>query len=146
MEEDITEIKFPRTLNYQEARDLCRYLALKMRGGVDLRISTYRSERFGDSFLEKKSENLDELIERIIHEELSGYMARRNPWGSASFSLRSDHDDEKIFYTGLSFSVTPGTRLGELKSDSVEIMQDTRGLIKEYFDKLELTYYRDKIR
>lgn len=122
-------IKFPFSLDYNGARELCRYLESNLDGGIEIDFCTRRSEIFGTICQDEKGRV------RIIGEELTGSIRRRSPRQSADFSFNRTYDkNEHLAYTGLEFNVTPGTTPGELPtSDSPVLMSDARKVIEDYF-------------
>lgn len=131
MDENLVYIEFPRKLNYEEVRGMCRYIALKI-PSADLNFNLERIERFGNKFL-PTPKSMADLTERIITQRISGNISQREPFGMADFYLDSEFGEDNIVYTSLNFTLTPGTRLGELKSDSKEIMLEVRNILDEYF-------------
>jgi len=139
---DITEIIFPRALNYQEVRDLCKYLALKLEGKVEVTLSTERYEIFGNCFSDKKPKKIEQLIEKIDNTSVKGFIKKRYPPKSADFYLeRGFGEEDNEIYTRISFYVTPGYEPGELPAaDDPQIMKETREIVGEYFSKESMPF------
>jgi len=137
--EEVTNIDFPRSITYDEARDLCKFLVVNLDGNPEISLNTERTYHFGDRFEERKEATVDEVSVRISNEGLSGIVHRgvhRGFTHSASFTMKQGFDfDHNSFYTGIDFNVTPGYEPGQLSSDNVEIMRDTRLAVQKYFSK-----------
>jgi len=133
---DITEIIFPKALNYQEVRELCKYLAFKLEGRAEVALSAERYEIFGNCFSDKKPERIEQLTKKIGNMNVKGSI-KRSLLKNADFSLERRFDEEdKEIYTRLYFNVTPGYEPGELNmSDDPQIMKETREIVEEYFSK-----------
>lgn len=133
--EDITEIIFPRALNYQGLRELFRYLAFRLEGRVEVGLNTERNEVFGNSYLEKKHEKIEQIVENVSNMRVNGFIRKLYPSKIEDFSLERRFDEaDKEIYTKLYFNVTPGYEPGELTmSDDPQIMKETREIVMEYF-------------
>lgn len=147
--EDVTTIIFPDQLWYDDVRELLKCLVYELKD-TELILTTERNERFETRIINERDERRagestiikirhgKEVIGRISGERLRGNIIRRNPYGSADFSIPSDfnRDSGRIVYTGIEFHVTPGYEPGELKSDDRTIMEDTKRVVMKYFDDM----------
>lgn len=135
--ENVTEIIFPRALNYQEVKELFRYLAFKLEGKVEVELHTMGYEVFGNSYLEKKPEKIEQLAEKVNNIKVNGLIRKRSPSKIADFSLEMRFDEaNRNVYTRFYFNVTPGYEPGELvMSDDPQIMKETGEIVREYFSR-----------
>ena len=81
-------------------------------------------------------EKLDDVVMTRGDTKIAGTITSGLPsLKAASFSFRGNYDLlNRPVFTGIDFHVTPGTKLGELKSDSPEIMQNMRNYVRSYFE------------
>jgi hypothetical protein len=130
-EEDVTKIDFPEPIVEAELDDLMRYVVseISRKNQCDASISSDRNKHYNID-REGRFETGDGDIK--IRGEINVYSSPRS---SSSFSVRSDYDglDRNVF-TGISFEVTPGYKPGELHSDDVGIMQETRRCVERFFE------------
>ncbi len=138
----ITSIDFPRPIGEVEAEELIKYFVAQLdeEEGSKYRVSLNFSQnrQYGSRSLGERKvyERLDDVVMRRGDTRIQGAISSTLPsYGAASFEFRSDYDRlDRTVFTGIDFHVTPGTQLGELKSDSPEIMQSMGKYVRSYFE------------
>jgi len=70
--EETTNIDFPRSITYDEARDLCEFVVANLKGNSEIQLHTKRTYRFGDRFAGKNKAADNKVSVRTSNEGLLG--------------------------------------------------------------------------
>ena|SRR3989338_228448 len=139
----ITSIDFPRPIGEVEAEELIKYLVAQLdeEEGSNFNVSLNFSQNrhYGQRLIGETKriyEKLDDVVMTRGDTKIAGTITSGLPsLKAASFSFRGNYDLlNRPVFTGIDFHVTPGTKLGELKSDSPEIMQNMRKYVRSYLE------------
>jgi len=139
----ITNIDFPRPIGEVEAEELIKYFVAQLDeeegSNFNVSLNFLQNRHYGQRLIgetKRRYEKLDDVIVTRGDTKITGTITSGLPSLKAvSFSFKANYDllDRPVF-TGIDFHVTPGTQLGELKSDSPEIMQNMRNYVRSYFE------------
>ena len=134
-QEELRNLKFPRPINYEDLICLMEYLHIEMTKNTAIRVIGEFRHMFGNEFSENKPESPRYILRKKEIKSLHGQMDRRYPWKFASFAFNFTYDEhDRRVYTGLTFDVTPGYKLGELSTDDPEMIKEAKGLVAKFFD------------
>ena len=127
---NITQIQFPRELDYDAALNYFAFLCQKVPCAI--------TSKFGQFVNIGSRLELEENPEKVSVEygtaEWSGSLAKTNAgFVIASFTLARNIGESVRSFTGMSFSTTPGYKLHELDPKEVQFYRDLQSLTQEYF-------------
>ncbi len=132
MVEDITRVDFEIPLNYSELMSLFKYLVLNLDSQSQIQLHTESSTDIGSRNL-PKPECLDDVVTKESITRVGGIIRRLDLINSVRFSVKRSYENEMDWYTGIQFEITPGYKPGELGSDDIGIINDTKRIIGKYF-------------
>ena len=86
------DISFPRKIGPREARTLCRYLVVNLKGDCYVSLYTDKHETFGERFQAIKPQTLEDVPLSPRTLKLSGLVTRTNNLSNIEFFFNVAHD------------------------------------------------------
>ena len=131
---DWREVQFPKQIGQKEARTLCRYLVVNLKGDCYVSLHTDKHETFGDRLPATKPQTLEDVPLISQTQKLSGSVTRIDNLANIEFFFNV------VYYSRMDRNLYDGMHLAqgvydwnEMDPSGQALATDIRSTVKEYF-------------